>query len=85
MMAFGNVVVVMLGATAAPTRIDSGFVMITPFVSVAWAVNGFAPAVVGTPEMTPAALNRVRPAGSVPALIDQVYGAVPPVAASTVA
>jgi hypothetical protein len=36
---------------------------------------------VGIPSRTPAA-DRLRPAGSVPADTDQLYGVVPPVAAS---
>jgi hypothetical protein len=39
------------------------------------------PAVVGIPSRTPVA-DRLRPAGSVPADTDQLYGLVPPVAAS---
>lgn len=38
-------------------------------------------AVVGVPSRTPVA-DRIRPAGSVPADTDQLYGVVPPVAAS---
>ena len=39
-------------------------------------------AVVGVPEMTPVAAERVRPVGNAPLAMCQVYGAVPPVAAS---
>jgi len=50
--------------------------------SFAWIVKAAAfTAVVGVPEITPAELN-AKPAGSVPELSNQVYGAVPPVAAS---
>jgi hypothetical protein len=37
---------------------------------------------VGVPEMTPVLAFRVSPAGRVPALIDHVYGVIPPVAAT---
>jgi hypothetical protein len=43
-------------------------------------VNVSATAVVGVPEMMPVFESRVRPAGSCPAEIVKVYGAVPPVA-----
>jgi hypothetical protein len=36
----------------------------------------------GTPVIRPVAGTRVSPAGSVPPVIDQVYGPVPPAAAS---
>ncbi len=52
--------------------------------SLTWAVNVDAPAPVGVPVMAPAA-DRVRPAGKVPAVTDQVYGAKPPVGARVVA
>jgi hypothetical protein len=42
------------------------------------------PAAVGVPEMVPLAGAKLRPAGSVPLVIDQVYGVVPPVALSEV-
>jgi hypothetical protein len=41
-------------------------------------VKVLVPDVVGVPLMSPA--ESVRPAGNVPDVIDQVYGAVPPVA-----
>jgi len=52
--------------------------------SVRVTVKFAIPAVVGVPEMTPVAAASVSPAGSNPALIDQVYGVVPPVATSVV-
>ena len=36
------------------------------------------PAAVGVPEIAPVAAFRVNPVGSVPAVTDQVIGAVPP-------
>jgi hypothetical protein len=50
--------------------------------SVASTVKAEVPLVVGVPEMTPVPAARLRPAGSAPLLIDQVYGGVPPLAAS---
>jgi hypothetical protein len=49
--------------------------------SVAVMVNVAVPAAVGVPEKTPAELS-MRPLGSVPAVTVQVYGGVPPPAAS---
>ena len=34
----------------------------------------------GVPEITPVEVSRARPVGSEPEAMDQVYGAVPPVA-----
>jgi hypothetical protein len=45
---------------------------------VTFAVKLDVPAAVGVPLMTPA-LDNVKPAGNVPALTDQVSGAVPPI------
>ncbi len=39
-------------------------------------------AVVGVPEITPVEAVNANPAGKVPAVIDQVRGAVPPLAVS---
>ena len=52
--------------------------------SRACTVNVAVSTAVGVPEMTPA-LSNARPAGKAPAIMDQAYGAVPPVAASVVA
>jgi hypothetical protein len=38
------------------------------------------PVAVGAPEIFPLAAPKLSPAGKAPELIDQVYGAVPPVA-----
>ena len=51
--------------------------------SVTVTVKLEVPAAVGVPEITPAPLN-VRPAGSVPDVTAQVYGAVPEEAANVV-
>jgi hypothetical protein len=50
--------------------------------SVTVMVNFDVPARVGLPLITPVALSRRRPRGSDPAVTDQVYGVVPPVADS---
>jgi hypothetical protein len=50
-------------------------------LSVTSAVNVDVPALAGVPLSTPAELSE-SPAGSEPALLDQVYGEVPPLAAS---
>ena len=49
--------------------------------STAWTVKVNVPGAVGVPVMVPAGV-RERPAGSWPTVMDQVYGVVPPVAAS---
>ena len=49
--------------------------------SVTFTVNEELPAVVGVPLICPELLS-VNPAGKLPELIDQLYGVVPPLAAS---
>jgi hypothetical protein len=51
-------------------------------LSVTVAVKAEVPIAVGLPEIVPEVAARVRPAGSLPELIDQVYDGVPPVAVS---
>ncbi len=48
--------------------------------SVTCTVRLAVPATVGVPLITPVVALRLRPAGSVPLLSDQLYGVVPPVA-----
>lgn len=48
------------------------------------AVKLAVPAAVGVPEITPVKALSVKPTGSEPAVIDQLYGVVPPLAASIV-
>jgi hypothetical protein len=50
--------------------------------SLTWAVKLKVPAPVGVPLMTPLLAFSVKPTGREPLAIDQVYGMVPPVAAS---
>jgi hypothetical protein len=53
---------------------------VKPEVSATWTVNVDVPAADGVPDMV-APLSE-RPAGRAPAVIDQVYGPDPPLAAS---
>jgi hypothetical protein len=57
------------------------FVCAGDSLSVTATVKFEVPLAVGVPEITPA-LDKVRPAGRLPAFIDQVYPGVPPPAAS---
>jgi hypothetical protein len=50
---------------------------LVPIVSVAWIVGLYEPAVVGVPDIWPAALS-ATPAGNWPEVTAHVYGAVPP-------
>lgn len=59
----------------------SAFVAATLAVSVTFAVKSNDPAVVGVPEIDPAA-EIVNPGGRLPAAMDQLYGGVPPLAES---
>ncbi len=53
-----------------------------PCESVTVAAKLEGPALVGLPEITPVLALRVNPAGRLPELMLQVYGASPPAAAS---
>jgi len=76
-----------LGAKSAVLVIGPAMAMLKLLVavtageaeSVTRTVKVDAAAVVGVPVMLPAALS-VRPAGSVPLAIDQLYGEIPPLA-----
>ena len=51
-------------------------------VSAACTVKAYAlPATVGVPVIAPVAVLKLRPPGNAPALIEYVYGVVPPAAA----
>lgn len=67
-------------AVEATTTLNALFA-VSEFASVTVTVKLEVPAVVGVPEITPAAL-RLNPAGKVPDVTDHVYGAVPPAACS---
>ena len=77
----GSDVVVTIGGCAA-TVILKALVPVLFAASFTCIVNDAVPAVVGVPEMTPVDATRLSPAGSVPALTVQLYGAVPPLACS---
>lgn len=76
----GSVPVVMVTAAGAmvmltvPVAVPAGLAE-----SVTFTVSVEVPAVVGVP-VTPQLAPSVRPAGSVPAVIEQLYGEVPPLA-----
>ena len=53
-----------------------------PEESTTWAVKLNAPAVVGVPVIAPVMGFRFSPGGNEPAVIENVYGGVPPVAVS---
>jgi len=68
------------GCAAAATAMLNAFVPVLFAASFTLTVNEAVPAVVGVPETTPVDVTRLNPAGSVPALILQLYGVVPPLA-----
>ena len=74
-----GVTVIGPAATAALIVTENACVAVPP--PVTWTVKLEVPAAVGVPLSRPAE-ERLRPAGSVPADTDQVYGVVPPAAAS---
>lgn len=76
----GRVAVVTV--TGAVTEMVSDRVAVRPAESVTFAVNEVLPVAVGIPLITPVLPSRVSPAGSEPAEMLHVYGAVPDVAAS---
>jgi hypothetical protein len=49
-------------------------------LSVTATVNLEVPAVVAVPEIVPVVAANAKPMGRLPEVIDQLYGAVPPVA-----
>jgi hypothetical protein len=80
-------VVILTGVGAAATVMLSDCVAVSAagmFESVTIAVKLNVPAVVGVPEIVPLAAANVKPAGSVPVLTLQLYGAVPPLAVNVV-
>ena len=78
----GNVGVVIVSvAVAACTVIDSLAEATCCAASCTCTVNEDVPAVVGVPLICPE-LPSVKPAGREPELTDQLYGVLPPLAAS---
>lgn len=69
--------VAMLKAGGFTTSVKLLFALAEP-LSFTCAVKVELPAAVGVPLITPEAESRDNPAGSEPALIDQLYGGVPP-------
>jgi hypothetical protein len=78
MVAPGNAVVVTTGA--ALTIMDNAWSSKKDFASVARTVKLAVSAVVGVPLLIPVLLARLKPTGKLPVTIDQVRGAVPPLA-----
>ena len=72
------------GIAVAVTAILSDFVAAMELASVTRTVKLLVPVPVGVPEIIPVPGASVSPAGRVPDAMDQVYGGVPPVAASVV-
>ena len=85
-MPSGNVVVVITSAAGAIVSVRfTDLVCAGLSASTTLKVSGVAfTAAVGVPVIAPVAASNARPAGSVPAVIDHVYGTVPPVAARVV-
>jgi hypothetical protein len=63
-----------------PIEIPNCFCAVTEFASVMVTVNVKLPVAVGVPAIAPVGASRVSPGGKEPALMDHVYGAVPPAA-----
>lgn len=79
-----DVVAMLSGVPVAVTMMLSACVAVCAFglvESLTCTVKLKVPAEVGVPEMAPVAEARLRPAGSEPWLMLQVYGDVPPLAA----
>lgn len=72
----------MLTLTGDATVIESAFVTTVDAASVTRTVKLDEPATDGKPVIAPVPVSSERPAGSDPTLMAQVYGAVPPAAAS---
>lgn len=66
------------GAITSETDVD--VVCVGLDESATAAVKLKVPLAVGVPEIRPVLVARLRPAGRLPEVIDQVYGVVPPVA-----
>ena len=77
----GKVVVVIVGAGVAVTVKLRALVAVIKLASLTCTVKLLVPLPVGVPEITPLG-DSVNPAGNVPERMLQLYGVVPPVAAS---
>ena len=76
----GSDAVLIAGLPAGAILIENPVVEEAAFASSTFAVNEYAPAVLGVPAIAPLEAFSCRPVGSVPALVLQVYGGVPPAA-----
>ncbi len=66
--------------TALYMVMDSACAAVAELASVTCTVKLLVPAADGVPLITPVPLFNVNPDGSVPALIPQLYGVLPPAA-----
>ena len=76
-----ELVVIVIEGDALTVRLN-GFVAVNELASVICMVKLLVPVPVGVPEIAPVLDPSPSPAGKDPEAIDQVYGVVPPVAAS---
>ena len=85
-MPFGSEVgvIVMVAVTVAFTVMLSACVAVSDVASAPFTVKLLVPVPDGVPEIVPVAAASPSPLGNVPEEIDQVYGCVPPLAASVV-
>lgn len=74
--------VVVIASVDAPTVILSPLLPLLLLASITCTVKEELPDVVGVPEIVPVDAVRLNPAGSEPDVTLQVYGVVPPDAAS---
>jgi hypothetical protein len=79
-VAFGSVVVVIVGAAGRPTVIDSGFVAVCCGFPESLTLNvaEVVPVEVGVPLITPDELSGLNPAGKEPLTMSHVIVPVPP-------
>jgi CxxC motif-containing protein len=76
-----ELVVIVIESDALTVRLND-FVAVNELTSVTRTVKLLVPVPVGVPEIAPVLDPSPTPAGKVPETMDQVYGVVPPVAAS---
>jgi hypothetical protein len=67
---------------AALTVMLSDLVAVSAWASVTFTRKVLVPVPVDVPEITPVVVASASPVGRVPEAMDQLYGVVPPVAAS---
>jgi hypothetical protein len=76
-----ELVVIVIEGDALTVRLND-FVAVNELASVTRTVKLLAPVPVGVPEIAPVLDPSPSPPGKAPETIDQVYGVVPPVAAT---